>query len=71
MASSTKESFRDRLLLDNTRIDNMISSVQDIINLPDPIGQMLDIGVRPNGLEIKKYDRQLELLESSTSQDQM
>ena len=54
MASSTKESFRDRLLLDNTRIDNMISSVQDIINLPDPIGQMLDIGVRPNGLEIKK-----------------
>ena len=54
MASSTKESFRDRLLLDNTRIDNMISSVQDIIKLPDPIGKMLDIGVRPNGLKIKK-----------------
>ena len=54
MSSCAKESFRDRLLLDNTRIDNMISNVQDIIKLPNPIGQMLDIGVRPNGLEIKK-----------------
>ena len=32
----------------------MISSVQDIIKLPDPIGKMLDIGVRPNGLKIQK-----------------
>ena len=40
-------------MLDNTRIDNMISSIQDIIKLPDPIGKMLDIGVRPNGLKIK------------------
>ena len=54
LSSCAKESFRDRLMLDNTRIDNMISSVQDIIKLPDPIGKMLDIGVRPNGLKIKK-----------------
>ena len=54
LSSCAKESFRDRLTLDNTRIDNMISSVQDIIKLPDPIGKMLDIGVRPNGLKIKK-----------------
>ncbi|MAZ25133.1 MAG: glutamate-5-semialdehyde dehydrogenase [Porticoccaceae bacterium] len=50
----TKDSFRDRLLLDEPRIENMLTSISDIIDLPDPIGQIIDLGKRPNGLHIKK-----------------
>ena len=32
----------------------MLTSISDIIELPDPIGQIIDLGKRPNGLHIKK-----------------
>ena len=32
----------------------MLTSISDIIDLPDPIGQIIDLGERPNGLHIKK-----------------
>ena len=32
----------------------MLSSISAIIDLPDPIGQIIDLGKRPNGLHIKK-----------------
>ena len=32
----------------------MLTSISDIIDLPDPIGQIIDLGKRPNGLHIKK-----------------
>ena len=51
---STKDSFRDRLILDEPRIESMLTSISDIIDLPDPIGQIIDLGKRPNGLHIKK-----------------
>jgi glutamate-5-semialdehyde dehydrogenase len=44
----------DRLLLDDTRIDNMIASIRRIAMLPDPIGKVLHEHAKTNGLLIKK-----------------
>ncbi len=40
----------DRLRLDEKRIAVMISSLQEISKLPDPIGQIIDMKRRPNGM---------------------
>ena len=44
----------DRLLLDNDRIDSMIQSIEDVVKLPDPIGEKIEEWTRPNGLNIAK-----------------
>ena len=44
----------DRLLLDNDRIDSMIQSIEEVIKLPDPIGEKIEEWTRPNGLNIAK-----------------
>lgn len=44
----------DRLTLNPKRIEEMISSIDEIINLKDPIGNVLSEWERPNGLLIKK-----------------
>ena len=44
----------DRLTLNNERIDNMISGLNEIIKLDDPIGTIISEWVRPNGLLIQK-----------------
>ncbi len=44
----------DRLTLNKSRIDGMISSLNQIINLKDPVGNILSEWKRPNGLLIKK-----------------
>ena len=47
-------SLIDRLTLNEDRIDNMIRSLNEIINLKDPVGIVLSEWDRPNGLHIKK-----------------
>ncbi len=47
-------SLIDRLTLNEDRIDNMIRSLNEIINLKDPVGIVLSEWSRPNGLHIKK-----------------
>jgi glutamate-5-semialdehyde dehydrogenase len=42
----------DRLLLDEGRIEAMCRAVEEIAELPDPVGQVTDRWTRPNGLEI-------------------
>jgi glutamate-5-semialdehyde dehydrogenase len=44
----------DRLTLDNKRIKNMAKGLREIAKLPDPIGEIIEEKVRPNGLRIKK-----------------
>ncbi len=44
----------DRLSLDEKRIHALSKSVLDIIQLEDPIGQIMETFIRPNGLEIHK-----------------
>lgn len=42
----------DRLMIDNKRIDGMIKSIEQIIELNDPIGQVTGMNKMPNGLII-------------------
>ena len=44
----------DRLRLDNDRIEGIASALEEIAMLPDPIGQVIDSSVRPNGLLVNK-----------------
>lgn len=49
-----KKSFMDRLLLTGERIKSMADGVEELIALPDPIGEMISMSDRPNGLTIGK-----------------
>ena len=44
----------DRLLLDETRIENMAAGLRDVAALPDPIGRIIEERTRPNGLKLSK-----------------
>lgn len=46
--------FIDRLMLNNKRIDEMIKVLNDVIALPDPVGQITKQWTRPNGLVIAR-----------------
>ena len=46
--------MQDRLLLTQARVEAMASAVRQLIQLDDPIGEVLSGGVRPNGLRITK-----------------
>lgn len=51
-ANGTKESLIDRLMLDNKRIDGIISSLRIVIAQTDPIGEEVAGWKTPNGLTI-------------------
>jgi glutamate-5-semialdehyde dehydrogenase len=44
----------DRLMLDNQRLDAIIESLNQIVNLADPIGEITDLKYRPSGIQIGK-----------------
>ena len=48
------EVMLDRLFLDQERIAGMAQGIRALIDLPDPIGEVLDTEVLGNGLEIQK-----------------
>lgn len=48
------EVMLDRLFLDQERIAGMVQGIRALIDLPDPIGEVLDTEVLENGLEIQK-----------------
>ena len=48
------EVMLDRLFLDQERIEGMTQGIRALIDLPDPIGEVLDTEVLENGLEIQK-----------------
>ncbi len=47
-------SLLERLLLDQTGINNIITSLKQIINLPDPIGEISNLCYRPSGIQVGK-----------------
>jgi len=49
-----KESLIDRLMLDEKRVVDMADGLRKVIELQDPVGEMLTGMKRPNGLEIAK-----------------
>lgn len=48
------EVMQDRLRLTNERILGISNAVSQLIDLPDPIGEVLGGGTRPNGMRITK-----------------
>lgn len=47
-----KDSLIDRLSLTRERIEAMAQGLKDVSKLPDPVGEMTGMKVRPNGLQI-------------------
>jgi glutamate-5-semialdehyde dehydrogenase len=46
------KAFLDRLALNPKRIDGMITSCREVIALPDPVGRIYDMTVRPQGFKV-------------------
>jgi glutamate-5-semialdehyde dehydrogenase len=46
--------LQDRLLLNGARVEAMAKGLDDIVGLPDPVGQEIAHWARPNGLQISR-----------------
>ena len=44
----------DRLELNESRIDSMISGLKIVSDLPDPVGEIVDLDPTPSGIEVSK-----------------
>ena len=53
-ADGVAEAFRDRLHLDEGRIEAVACSLDDVAVLPDPVGEVIGDWTRPNGLHITR-----------------
>ena len=42
----------DRLIISSKTIDSMIKGIQDIIDLRDPIGEIVHLNSRPSGIQV-------------------
>ena len=49
-----REELIDRLIIDNKKIDDIRSSIHEIIKFKDPLGRVIEKWKRPNNLLIKK-----------------
>ena len=52
MEKGTSNSMLDRLALTEERIEGMSNGLRQVVALPDPIGEVLGMWTRPNGLQI-------------------
>ena len=50
--SGMRQSLQDRLLLTDSRINGMIQGVREVMALEDPVGEVISMSQRPNGLTI-------------------
>jgi len=53
-AAGLSSALVDRLTLTDKRFDEMVASIEAVIALPDPVGEVVRTIRRPNGLEIRK-----------------
>jgi glutamate-5-semialdehyde dehydrogenase len=53
-AAGTTATVVDRLRLDIRRIEGMADGLRQVASLPDPVGEVVDGWVRPNGLRIRR-----------------
>ena len=54
VARGLSAAMLDRLRLDHERLAEMADGVAQVAALPDPVGQVIDASVRPNGLEMSR-----------------
>lgn len=53
-AAGTKESLLDRLMLDAARVEAMASALEDLVALPDPLGEVQERRTLYNGIELTR-----------------
>ena len=53
-AKGTKESLLDRLMLDRGRIESMAAALEELCDLPDPLGQVQEERTMYNGMELRR-----------------
>ncbi len=46
--------FRDRLTLTPPRVEGLARALEEIAALPDPVGRVVEVRTRPNGMEVRK-----------------
>ncbi|TDA70235.1 MAG: glutamate-5-semialdehyde dehydrogenase [Clostridia bacterium] len=51
-AAGLSPALLDRLLLNEKRLEEMAASLRALISLPDPVGEVIAMWTRPNGLQI-------------------
>ena len=51
-AKGISEALLDRLLLTEARVKALATATRDVVALPDPVGEVIDGSVRPNGLRL-------------------
>ena len=54
MLKGTSKAMLDRLSLDEKRLEDMADGLNQLVNLNDPIGEVVSMWKRPNGLQIGK-----------------
>lgn len=53
-AKGLSEAMLDRLLLTPQRVSDIASAIKEIVSLSDPIGEVANLILRPNGLQVGK-----------------
>ena len=53
-ANGLSDAMLDRLMLDDARVAGIADAVAQVATLDDPVGQVIDRAVRPNGLELSR-----------------
>ena len=61
-ATGLTPAFRDRLMLNQARVEAMAKGLEDIAALPDPVGRVLSEWTRPNGLVIRRVAQPLGVI---------
>ncbi|MFN8982555.1 MAG: glutamate-5-semialdehyde dehydrogenase [Alphaproteobacteria bacterium] len=61
-APGLSPAFRDRLLLNATRIEAMAKGLEEVAALPDPVGRVLAEWQRPNGLRLQRVAQPLGVI---------
>lgn len=54
VARGTKGAFLDRLTLDDVRLEAIAQAIDDVADLTDPVGRVLETWTRPNGLRFER-----------------
>lgn len=61
-AAGTQGAMLDRLRLDAGRVAGIVSALREIADLPDPVGEVTQSALRPNGLRVERVRIPLGLI---------
>ncbi|TCZ51426.1 glutamate-5-semialdehyde dehydrogenase [Roseicella aquatilis] len=61
-APGLSAAYRDRLTLTSARIEAMAKGLEEVADLPDPVGHVLAEWTRPNGLRIRRIAQPLGVI---------